>query len=342
MIARAFAAASAALVLSVVASSFAAPAAAQSVAEFYKGNTIRMVIWAAAGGEYDIHGKLVARQLGRHIPGNPAVIATQMTGGGGLVAANHLYNVAPKDGTSLGMMVSSLPFLQAIGLEGVKFDAAKFNWVGTIAPTQEGLVAWHTAPVKKFEDLLTTEFILGASGAGSTSVLTPTMINTLLGGKIKIVPGYPGGSQINLAMERGESMGRWNTWSSWKATHPDWVKEGKIVFLLTSALRKPKDLQGPPLLIDLAKNDDDRKIFELLATNAEFGRPIAATPGVPPDRMKALLAAYRAMIVDPDFVKDADQLKVEIDPIIGDDLRAMAEKALATPKQIAERVKKFM
>ncbi|MFN3891793.1 MAG: Bug family tripartite tricarboxylate transporter substrate binding protein [Beijerinckiaceae bacterium] len=317
-------------------------ARAQSVAEFYKGNTIRIVIWAAAGGEYDIHGKIVSRHIGRHIPGNPAVVATQMTGGGGLVAANHVYNVAPKDGTTMGMMVSSLPFLQAIGLDGVKFDASKFNWVGTLAPTQEGLVAWHTAPVKKFEDLLTTEFVLGASGAGSTSVLTPTMINALLGAKIKIVPGYPGGSQINLAMERGESMGRWNTWSSWKTTHPDWIAQKKIVFLLTSALRKPKDLQEPPLLTELARNEDDRRIFELLATNAEMGRPIAATPGVPADRMAAILAAYRAMLKDPEFLADAAKLKIEIDPIIGDDLKAMAEKALSTPKHLTERVKKLM
>ena len=318
------------------------PVKAQSVEQFYKGNTIRILVWAAAGGEYDIHAKLVSRHLGKHLPGNPAVIASQMTGGGGLVAANHLYNVAPRDGTAMGMMVSSLPFLQLIELEGVKFDAARFNWVGTLAPTQEGLVAWHTAPVKTFEDLRKTEFILGASGAGSTSVLTPTMINELLGTKIKIVPGYPGGSQINLAMERGEAMGRWNTWSSWKTTQPDWISEKKINFLLTSALRKPKDLQGPPLLTELAKTDDDRLIFELLATNAEMGRPIVATPDVPVERMKAILSAYRAMIADPAFVAEANKLKIEIDPIIGDDLKAMAVRALSTPKHIAERVKKLM
>lgn len=332
----------ASLLAAAMSAALYAPAAAQSVADFYKGNTIRIVIWASAGGEYDIHGKLVSRHIGRHIPGNPTVVPTQMTGGGGLVAANYLYNVAPKDGTAMGILVSSLPFLQAIGLPGVRFDAARFNWVGTIAPTQENLVAWHTAPVKKFEDLRTTEFVLGASGAGSTSVITPTMINALLGTKIKIVPGYPGGSQINLAMERGESMGRWNTWSSWKATHPDWIKNGKIIFLVQSALRKPKDLQGPPLLIDLAKNEDDRRIFELLATNAETGRPLVATPDVPEDRMKAIIAAYRAMIQDAEFVAEAKKLKVEIDPIIGEDMQAMVRRALATPKPLTERIKKLM
>jgi tripartite-type tricarboxylate transporter receptor subunit TctC len=328
--------------LALTAMSVLTPAKAQSVEDFYKGNTIRIVVWSAAGGEYDIHAKLVSRHLGKHLPGNPAVIATQMTGGGGLVAANYLYNVAAKDGTAMGMMVSSLPFLQAIGLDGVKFDAARFNWVGTIAPTQEVLVAWYTASVKTFEDLRKMEFVLGASGAGSTSVLTPTMINALLGTKIKIVPGYPGGSQINLAMERGESMGRWNTWSSWKTTHPDWISQKKINFLLTSALRKPKDLQGPPLLTELAKTDDDRRIFELLAINAEMGRPIVATPDVPADRMKAIQAAYRAMIVDGDFVTEAKKLMIEIDPIIGDDLKAMAVRALSTPKHLADRMRKLM
>ena len=328
--------------LALGAATFTLPAAAQSVADFYKGNTIRLVIWASAGGEYDVHGRLVSRHIGRHIPGNPNVIASQMTGGGGLVAANHLYNVAPKDGTSLAMLVSSLPFLQAIGLNGVKFDAARLNWIGTLAPTQEGLVAWHTGPVKTFEDLRKTEFVLGASGAGSTSVITPTMINELLGTKIKIVPGYPGGTQINLAMERGESMGRWNTWSSWKTTRPEWIAEKKIVFLLTSALRKPKDLQGPPLLIDLAKNDDDKRIFELLATNAEMGRPIATTPDVPADRLKALRAAYSAMLEDPAFIAETKQLKIELDPILGDELKNMVERSLSTPQRVTDRVKRTM
>lgn len=318
------------------------PTRADPVADFYKGQNIRIVNWAAAGGEYDIHGKLVSRHMGRFIPGTPTVLHMTMTGGGGLVAANHLYNVAPRDGTAMGVMVSSLPMLQAVGLEGVRFDAARFNWIGTLSPTQENLVAWHTAPVKRFEDLLTTEFVLGASGAGSTSVISPTLMNMLLGTKIKIVPGYPGGSQINLAMERGESMGRWNTWSSWKTTQPEWIRDGKITVLVQSALKKPADLQGPPLLIDLAKTDDDRKLFELIATNAEVGRPLVSTPDVPPARLNALTAAYAAMVKDADFLREAGQLKIEIDPIIGADLQALVTRALSTPKPLAERLKKLM
>lgn len=320
----------------------ATPATGQSPAEFYKGQTVRIVNWAAAGGEYDIHGRLVSRHLGRHLPGNPTVIHQTMTGGGGLVAANHLYNAAPKDGTAMGIMVSSLPLFQALGDDAIRFDATKFHWIGTIAPTAENLVAWHTAPAQTFEDLRKGEFVLGASGKSSTSYMVPTLMNALLGTKIKVVLGYPGGSEINLAMERGESMGRWNTWSSWKVTRPDWLKEKKIAILVQSALNKPPDLPGPPLLTELARNEDDRKIFELIGTTAELGRPLVTTPGVPADRLAAILAAYAAMVRDAAFVAEAAELKIEIQPLIGPQLQGMVEQAVATPKPLAGRMKKLI
>lgn len=320
----------------------AAPAAGQSVAEFYKGQTVRIVNWAAAGGEYDIHGRLISRHLGRHLPGNPSVIHQTMTGGGGLVAANHLYNAAPKDGTAMGIMVSSLPLFQALGDDAIRFDAAKFHWIGTIAPTAENLVAWHTAPAQSFEDLRKHEFVMGATGKSSPSYMVPKLMNALLDTKIKVVLGYPGGSEINLAMERGESMGRWNTWSSWKVTKPDWLQEKKIAILVQSALTKPADLPGPPLLSELAKNADDRRMFELIGTVAELGRPLVTTPDVPADRLAAILGAYKAMTTDPAFVTEAGELKVEIQPLIGDQLQNMVAQAVATPKPLAERLKKLI
>ena len=185
-------------------------AQADAVADFYRGKTLRIINWASAGGEYDIHGRIVSRYLGKHMPGAPTVVHQTMTGGGGVIAANYLYNVAPRDGTSLAIMPSSLPLFQAFEDRQVRFDAAKFGWIGTIAPTQENLIAWHTAGFNGYEDLLKREFVLGASGAGSTSVIVPTVMNALLGTRIRIVAGYPGGNEINLAMERGESQGRWN------------------------------------------------------------------------------------------------------------------------------------
>ena len=317
-------------------------ARADAVADFYRGKTLRIINWASAGGEYDIHGRIVSRYLGKQLPGAPTVVHQTMTGGGGVIAANYLYNVAPRDGTALAIMPSSLPLFQAFEDRQVRFDAAKFAWIGTIAPTQENLIAWHTAGFNSYEDLLKREFVLGASGAGSTSVIVPTVMNALLGTRIRIVPGYPGGNEINLAMERGESQGRWNTWSAWKVTKPDWIAQSKIIVMVQSALNKLRDLQGPPLLADLAQNADDKRIFELLATAAELGRPLVATPDVPPERLKALLDAYRAMLADPEFMREAETLKIEIAPLIGEQLQSLVIRALATPKPLTDRLRKLI
>jgi tripartite-type tricarboxylate transporter receptor subunit TctC len=323
--------------------SSAAPALAQdAVADFYRGKQVFLRIGSAAGSGYDIAGRLVGAYIGKHIPGNPTVVHQTMTGGGGVIAANFLYNVAPKDGTSLGIMPSSLPLFQALEDKAIKFDARNFAWIGTIAPTQENLASWHASGVTRWTQLLDKEFALGASGAGSTSVIVPTVMNALLGTKIKLVPGYPGGNEINLAMERGESMGRYNTWSAWKVTKPDWIAEKKILMLVQSALTKPKDLQDAPLLTELAKSEDDRKIFELLATAAELGRPLVASPEIPADRLQALHAAYRALLVDPEFVAEANQLKIEIAPLLGDDLQGLVVRALATPKPLTDRLRKLI
>lgn len=332
----------AAMIMASCAATADSPARADAIADFYAGKTIRIANWAAAGGEYDVHGRLVSRYLGKHVPGNPHVVHQTMTGGGGITAANFLYNLAPRDGLGLGVMVGSLPLFQAFGDSAIKFDAGRFNWIGTIASTKESVVAWHTAPVKTFQDLLTMDFTTGASGRSSPSYMVPMLMNKLLGTKIKLVPGYPGGSQINLAMERGEVQGRYNTWSSWKTTKPDWIRDGKIVVLVQQALSKPPDLPGPPLLIDLAKNEEDRRIFELMAIGAEMGRPLAAAPETPPERVRALVAAYRAMLADPDFVAEARKLDIEIDPVIGDDLQRLAVRAISTPPAVVERMKKLL
>ncbi len=326
----------------VAALGFSGAAHADAISDFYTGKTVRIINWAAAGGEYDIHGKLVARHIGKHIPGKPTIVHQTMTGGGGLVAANYLYNVAPRDGTAMAIMVGTLPLFQSFGDKAIKFDAAKFNWIGTIASTKENVVAWHTARAKSFEDLLKSEHITGASGRSSPSYMVPKLMNELLGTKIKIVTGFRGGSQINLAMERGEVQGRYNTWSSWKVTKPDWLKEKKITVLVQQALTKPADLPGPPLLIDLAKTPDDKKIFELMAIGSEMGRPLAATPGIPQERVAALINAYRKMLEDPAFKSDAQKLSIEIDPVIGAEMQKLVLQALATPAPVVARMKKLL
>jgi tripartite-type tricarboxylate transporter receptor subunit TctC len=211
----------------------AAPIAAQAepVADFYRGKTVNLLIGVGVGGEYDIQARLVARHIGKHIPGNPTVVPQNMTGAGGLRMTNYLYNVAPKDGTYVGMIANSFPAMQAAGIAGVQFDAGKMQWIGSIAPVVETMTVWHTTGIKNIDDLRSRETVAGASARGAITYFYPQMMNELLGTKFKIVTGYPGGNQINLAMERGEVEARNNTWSSWKATTAAWLAEKKITVI---------------------------------------------------------------------------------------------------------------
>ncbi len=224
------------------------------VADFYKGKTVNLLIGVGVGGEYDLHARLSGRYIGKHIPGNPTVVPQNMTGAGGLKMANYLYTVAPKDGTSLGMMANNFPMMQAVGANGVQFDATQMAWIGSIAPTVETMGVWHTAGVNSVEDARNKEVVAGASGRGAITFTFPTAMNEFLGTKFKIVTGYEGGNAINLAIERGEVQARNNTWSSWKVTKADWLRDKKIV-IIAQAGPKAKDLPGVPSLTELARND---------------------------------------------------------------------------------------
>lgn len=315
--------------------------AADPVADFYRGKTITGLIGTVAGGEYDLHTRLTLRFIGKHIPGNPTVVAQNMAGGGGIIMANYLYNVPPKDGTNLGVINNAYPLSQALGDAQVKFDATKFFWLGTIAPTIEVMTTWHTTGVKTIEDARRTEVVIGATGKGSIIYTFPKMINELLGTKFKIVLGYRGGNDVNVAMERGEVGGRDNTWSSWKATKPHWLAEGKI-HLLAQGGPSAKDLPNVPNVEDLARNEDDRRIMQLIVSGSHLGRPLVTTPGVPPERVKALRNAFAATMKDPEFLAAAAQAKVEVDPILGPELQAYVERTLATPQALIERARKIV
>ena len=319
----------------------ATTAQAQSVAEFYKGKTVNLYIGVAAGGEYDLHARLAARVLGKHIPGNPTVVPQNMTGAGGLKMANYLYEVAAKDGTSIGMLANSFPASQAVGEQGIAFDAAKFQWIGSISPTVETMTVWKTAGVATIEEAKTKEVVAGATGKGAITYTFPKMLNELLGTKFKIVTGYPGGNDVNVAMERGEVGARNNTWSAWKATRADWLKN-KDIIILVQAGPTAKDLPGVPNIEDLAKTEDDRRIMQLIISGTKLGRPLATTPGVPADRVAALRAAFEESMKDPDFIAAAQAAKVEIDPVRGETIQKVVEAVLATPKPLVERAKQIM
>ena len=312
-------------------------AMAQSVAEFYRGKTISMLIGAFPGGEYDLKTRLVARHIGKFIPGNPALVPQNVLGAGGLKMVNFLFNQAPRDGTYIGTMPRSFPALQAVGLQSLQFDAARFNWLGTIAPVVETVAVWHTTGVRTVEDARHREVIAGANAKGSTLYTYPAMMNELLGTKFKIVTGYAGNHEINLAMERGEVEARDNSWSSWKVTQAEWLRDHKINIIVQAGPRAP-DLDAPSME-DLARNAEDRALIELVVSGTRLGTPLFITPGVPEERVKALRAAFDATMKDPDFLADAANLKFDVTPIGGEAMQKIVESIISTPKPIAARAK---
>jgi tripartite-type tricarboxylate transporter receptor subunit TctC len=320
----------------------AMPASAQSaVADFYRGKTINVLIGTVVGGEYDLHTRLVARFMGKHIPGNPNMVPQNMAGGGGIVMANYLYNVPPKDGTYIGVINNAYPLAQALKDPTVKFDTSKFHWLGTIAPTIETMAVWHTAGVRTLEEARQKEVVIGATGKGSITYTFPKLINELLGTRFKIVLGYRGGNDVNGAMERGEVGGRDNTWSSWKSTKPHWLAN-KQIYIIAQGGITAKDLPGVPNVEDVARNDDDRKIFRLFVTGAKLGRPLITTPSVPADRFEALRKAFLDTMKDPDFLAAAAKAKVEVEPIPGVELQKMVAELLATPPPLLDRARKLV
>jgi tripartite-type tricarboxylate transporter receptor subunit TctC len=316
-------------------------AQADQVAEFYAGKTVTVVVGVAAGGEYDLHARLVARFIGKYIPGSPTVVVQNMTGAGGLTMANHLYNVAAQDGTHIGMLANTFPSMQAMGERQIQFDAAKFQWIGSISPTVETMAVWKTTGAKTIEDARKQEIIAGATGRGAITYTFPRMLNELLGTKFKIVTGYPGGNDVNVAMERGEVGARNNTWSSWKSTKAAWLKNQDIA-ILVQAGPKAKDLPDVPTVEELAKNEDDRRIIQLIISGTKLGRPLAAGPGVPPERVKAMRAAFDATMKDAEFLQAAAASKIEVDPVRSEDMQKVVTQVLGTPKELVERAKRIM
>lgn len=316
----------------------AAPAAAQAPADFYKGKTVNVLIGVGVGGEYDLHARLVSRYIGRHIPGNPTLVPQNMLGAGGAKMAAYLADVAAKDGTNIGMIANNFPAMQAAGLEVIRFDLGKFQWIGSISPTVETMTVWRTAGVNSIEDARQKEIVAGASGKGAITYSFPAMLNEFLGTKFKIVPGYQGGNAINLAMERGEVHARNNTWSSWKVTKPDWLKKGDIKILVYAG-PKPKDLPGVPSVTELVKNDDDRRTIELIVSGTELGRPLAFAGGVPADRVATVRKAFAETMKDAAFLKEAEKLQIDVDPVSGEHMQKVVADVLGAPKHIAKRAR---
>jgi tripartite-type tricarboxylate transporter receptor subunit TctC len=308
------------------------------VADFYRGKTISVLIGVNVGGGYDFEARLMARFMRAHIPGNPVLVPQNMIGAGGIKMANYLYSIAPQDGTAIGMFPQTLVAAQAVGTEGVQYDANKFFWLGSISTSPVTLAVWHTVGAQTIEDARKREIVVAASNKGAITYTFPHMLNELLGTRLKIVSGYQGNGTMTIAMERGEVEGVTNSWDSWKSFNPAWVQDKKIKVLVQTE-PKAKDLADVPSVQELARNENDRGIIRLIVSGDALGKPMATAPNVPPERVQALRDAFDATLKDPAFIEAASAARVEINPVHGPALQATVEKVLATPKNLAERAK---
>ena len=314
----------------------------QPVEDFYRGKRIDMIIGYSPGGTYDLYARFVARHLGNFIPGKPLIIPRNMPGAGSRTAAAWVYNIAPRDGTVLATADQSLSLQQAAGDKRLNFDTTKFIYIGNPNIENNTTVTWHTSPVKTIDDAKRREVTMGATG-GSTSSQYPKAMNALLGTKFKIILGYPGGNDVNLAMERGEVEGRGsNSWTSWKATRPNWLAEKKINILVQIGLAKAADLPDVPLLMDLAANDGDRTLLRLLSASTNIGRPIFTTPDVPPERVEALRKAFAAMIRDPAVLEQAKKEHFDIEATSGEAMQRLIAEIVGIPKAQSERLRNIL
>jgi tripartite-type tricarboxylate transporter receptor subunit TctC len=322
----------------------ATTAAADPVEDFYHGKTLDLIIPMSPGGDYDIRGRMIARFMGRYIPGHPNIVAQNMPAGGGIAAANHMANIAPRDGTVLHIIFQSMPSYQAMGGQAVEFDVRQFGWIGNTTDSPNVVNSWYTTGIKTIQDVMERELVVGVpGGTGTTSYYYPAAMNALAGTRFKIITGYPGGNDINLAMEKGEVGGRGsNSWASWKSGHPEWVADKKIYILVQIGLKRAADLPDVPLMSELAKTDEGRQILTFISSDMGISRALVTTPGVPPERLAALRQAFMEMLKDPDFLAEAATTQMDISPSSGEEAQKVADSMFDYPAAVLARAKALL
>jgi tripartite-type tricarboxylate transporter receptor subunit TctC len=329
------------LIAAAIAVLAAWPAAARAagVEEFYRGRSISLVIGYSAGSGYDLYARLLGRFIGKYIPGNPAVIPQNMPGAGSLKAAMYMHNVATKDGSVIATIGRSAPLEPLLG--EAQFDGRNFTWLGSIASNSSLCVSWHSSAIKTWPDALTKPFALAGEGSGSDPDNFARILKNLFGAKVKLVTGYPGGTEMNLAIERGEVDGRcgWS-WDSIKSTRPTWLKERKINLLAVFSLQKAADIpDAVPLIGDLAASDAQRRILHVHLAGQAFGRPFFTSPGIPAERKAALRSAFAATMQDREFIAETNKLGLEVNPASGAEIDRLLAEIYATPKSVIEKAK---
>jgi tripartite-type tricarboxylate transporter receptor subunit TctC len=323
----------------MVAVGLALPARADAISDFYRGRTINIYIGYSAGGGYDFYGRLVARHLGRHVPGQPAVVPQNMPGAGSIRAANYVYSVAAKDGTALGIVTQTIALEEALGTPGVQYKAAEFNWIGRTTSNVDVMLMWHTSKVKTFEDAYKYEVPVAGTGPGSASEVMPQLLDGLLGTKFKIIGGYPGATEGMIAMERGEVEGSHTSWNTVKLSKQDWLRDHKISILVQYAQERHPDLPGVPTMVEVGRTPEERQVLALYASGAVVGRAFFAPPRTPKQRVAALRTAFDAMLKDEQFLGEIKKTNAEFDPMSGTEMQAVIERAAAIPEAVRQRAR---
>ena len=327
------------LIVTALWSSFATARAADDAAAFYNGRALDLIVGFPPGGGYDLFARPVSRHLGRHIGNGTTVVIRYMPGAGSVLASNHMYSAAPKDGSVLAIVSPTMPLDAKLNPSAARFDAARFNWLGRISPGHNVAFVWHTAPVSSIDDARRTEVTFAGTGVGSNIVVYPTVTNNVLGTKLKLILGYKGSADAMLAMERGEVQGHSTSFEIVKTAHPEWVSSGKVRFLVQYGATRHPALPRVPTVIELARTSDERAVLEAVMIAVEIGRSVLTTPDVPPERLAALRRGFQRMLKDEAFVAELEKVSMEILPETGEALGKLVTSLDRLPPDLLAKIK---
>lgn len=326
----------------VASAALAGPAAAETVEEFYDGKRITLVVGTGPGGGYGLYAEMLADHMPKHIPGNPTMVTQYMPGAGGATATTYIWGTAPRDGTVISSLTQSGALFQVLNPD-VEYDASELSYIGRMASANAAGVIWAETGVSSLEDIKDAEIVMGATGRGDQSYMFPTLLKNLLGHQFKVVTGYPGTRDMNLAIERREIDGRVGSWTSWKAAAAEWIEDGTVVPIVEVGLVSSPDLAGKvPLVADLARDDDERAMLRLLSSYAAIGRSVSGPPEIPQERLTALRAAFEATMNDPEFQAAAAEAGVPLEYLSGEELAEIVDETVSADDALVERAKELL
>ena len=314
--------------------------AAQAQEPFYKGKTVELIIGYPPGGSNDVYARLLSTHLGKHIPGNPTVVARNMPGAGSFLAGNHMASVAAKDGTSIAICAPTIALDEKLATPGVRFKTAQLNWIGRISPLINIVMIAKKSPVKTVADAQKTEVTLSGTGVGSTVSIYPTVMNNMFGTKYKLIMGYKGSNEAMLAVERGEVEGHSTAWEALKTAHPSWKTDGDVTLPVQFAIKPHPELPDVPTAMEFARTPDEKRVLEAILNATEVGTAFFTSPGVPAERVTILRRAFDATMLDPEFKADVEKMRVSLDPMKGEDLQKLVSQVSDLPADVTEMVRK--